>query len=1539
MDGWAKPDDGLGPLVQDLTDRRLKAYAVSPGDVIEHANIELNNAQGGYGRRQVFELIQNGADALLDAGAIGRIELLLTETAFYCANEGAPLDPDGTEALLSSHRSPKRGLHIGRFGLGFKSVLGITDHPLILSRTGSFGFDAVHAMEAIRRATGSDFDRYPVLRVPMTLDPDEQRERDPLLAELMSWATTVVKLPLRGGDLEWLRKDLAGFPAEFLLFSPHVSALQLRDLTAGEIDRRVSAVGRTDGVIELDADGHGEIELWKAFRSDHSPSPEAREDAGEWADRDEVPVTWAVPLRRRKERGNFWAFFPTALEMTLAGIVNAPWHMNNDRRNILEGRFNEELVDAAASVVADHIGELFDVDDPCRHLELLPATRRDTQAEQWDRVLAERIYESLASSPVLPDQTGVLRRPFELSLMPSGVPEGALEAWRDSGVAPVDWVHHSVATGRQRHPRAAQLVEPSDLPTWLEALAGNRDPAGSIAAIQAFDAISRMPNLTSAQRFRLDRASVVLTDQFELRRIDDGDLVITDGDPEIAEDDEPVHAEVAAHQAARDVLRAHGVAELHGDDPIRPLLRRVDAGEDVDWGTFWNAVDRMGVHEALRALDESALPASSIHVRTVAGTWRGSDEVLLPGPVVSAESSPGHVVDVEAHGSHALLLSRLGIVALPEPGMTDFRTWNQASEYLRAARRAYYDADWKLPSKPQWGYLVFRSKPPFAGPLAVLKSLDDDARGRYSAALLHAEGDLAPWQMGHKTRDVYPTLEYEHPLIWLLRREGRLNTPHGPLRIDECVHPALAAVSPLLPCADVEHGLAEQLGLPQRLESMTRAQWEVAFRAARSHDDASTAAQLYVEACTHTRVPGQLLALGPAGPVVAPADGVLAVHKRFAKVLAARGKQVVPVSHEADAALLADSWGLRKADAEVERFVRTEGESEPVPLLELYPGVSEHDPLRDLELVTCRRLVSVTDVDGESSFEDVSMDLAGQTLFVDLLTTDEEIVAFLESHFDLRLEAERLVEGWVDEDVEDVRATVRAARTDAERVVYAVGPRALHDALPASLAADVEMGDAQRLGQIALAVWGVDVLRQFRDRLQANGLNPPTSWTGQPRARRFVTDLGFPPEYAGFPDTRLDKSLEVLGRPQLPDLHPFQRQVRDRLRDLLGRGPARGLISLPTGAGKTRTAVQGLIEHGVAKGAPYRILWLAQTEELCEQAVQTFAEAWRALGPDTALTISRLWTSHDAAPIEGYHVVIATVAKMASIAQRHQDRYRWLTDVDALVVDEAHGSTTPSYSDVLRFLGYRVGRTGEDPAPMVGLTATPFRGVNEEETKRLIGRYDANRLDHGLSEDDDLHAHLQSIGVLAYVDHELLEGSSFDLDDRQLEHFERFSDLPAEVEAAISNDRGRNDRIIDLVTSMDDDWPVLVFAASVEHAEVLAALLELQGVTARPISGQTRRAARRHYISQFRSGQIRVLTNYNVLAEGFDAPRVRSVIVARPTFSPNRYQQIIGRGLRGPANGGDERCLIVNVADNFQRFGRELAFKQFEYLWAADPAG
>jgi superfamily II DNA or RNA helicase len=153
------------------------------------------------------------------------------------------------------------------------------------------------------------------------------------------------------------------------------------------------------------------------------------------------------------------------------------------------------------------------------------------------------------------------------------------------------------------------------------------------------------------------------------------------------------------------------------------------------------------------------------------------------------------------------------------------------------------------------------------------------------------------------------------------------------------------------------------------------------------------------------------------------------------------------------------------------------------------------------------------------------------------------------------------------------------------------------------------------------------------------------------------------------------------------------------------------------------------------------------------------------------------------------------------------------------------------------------------------------------------------------------------------------------------------------AEQRLAEDEARNQMLLDEIAAMPEDWPVLVFATSVSHAKFLAAKLGDRGIRAAAIDSATPTAERRKRVEAFRKRQIRVITNYGVLTQGFDAPATRAVVIARPVYSANSYQQMIGRGLRGPRNGGKGTCLILDVRDNIVNYDAGLAFTEFEYLW------
>jgi hypothetical protein len=150
----------LFEVVEQRRRSHLAAYHAAPNDVREHAGMEEAVCAGGHGYRQVPELVQSGADAILEGseqtGGLRhavRVEVVLTDRYQYAANSGAPLDELGPDVLLQSHSSRKRGSQIGRFGLGFKSLFSLGGTLDIFSSTEGIRFDPARCRRTIRDET------------------------------------------------------------------------------------------------------------------------------------------------------------------------------------------------------------------------------------------------------------------------------------------------------------------------------------------------------------------------------------------------------------------------------------------------------------------------------------------------------------------------------------------------------------------------------------------------------------------------------------------------------------------------------------------------------------------------------------------------------------------------------------------------------------------------------------------------------------------------------------------------------------------------------------------------------------------------------------------------------------------------------------------------------------------------------------------------------------------------------------------------------------------------------------------------------------------------------------------------------------------------------------------------------------------------------------------------------------------------------------------------------------------------------------------
>ena len=1447
---WAGTDGELCAFIAGELEKTLDAYRSQPKLLEEHANLEEDTARGGYAHRQLFELIQNSADALVSAPAGGRIEIQLTKDHLYCADNGRPIDSDGVTALMFSRMSPKRGTsEIGRFGLGFKSVLGVTDAPEFFSRSGSFRFDRENSRVRILEIVPSA-PRYPTLRLPDPIDPRKNRDKDDILCELMGWANNIVRLPLKPGVCDDLCQQVRGFPKEFLLFVKHVHSLTLKDEPAN-FKRNLELLSSNDEFLL--ADGK-ETSQWKMFSDTHQLSDEALADRRSLDDGKDVPVCWAVPIDHVDHPGQFWAFFPTMTTSLVAGILNAPWKTNEDRQNLLPGPYNDELIKSAARMIVGKLSDLATQQDPARHLDALPRRHEAGDSEQAE-LLRKEILSCLCSRDVVPDQDGNLRPLTKISYPPKDMTQECIERWKAYSERPRDWLHHSALTRKRlaaidrlfAQPSSRFLSAPKEARTdeWLEALVTGRN---SEDIVEASKAAVQTAALIPLEKRGGESASIVLTAGGKLSEPDPERIFLPDGSGENGHASGPdsfVHPELASESDTRAALKKLGIRQPSAESMFRLVTEKVLSGYGKPAINvllkFWELSREVGDKARDIILEHDGWRSKPL-IRTRSGEWNSVHSVLLPGGIVPEDGSRDDetAVDMVFHKPDIELLCVLGVTETPsENSFLSSEPWFQ--DYLSEHHDKFTSRP--LPRNPQSYYLNFASTAG-SGPLEVLAKLSDEGRALYTEALLSLDATYEPWTMRHDTQEIYPPLRCEPPTVYMLRREGRIRVSGS-----------------IVPFKD---------------------------------------------------------ALGPQP------KNATALHVLLAFSKADRIRQTFGLSNPAP------------------EFI---GEEDPVPLTDVWPGLEEHLQARGkpLCLVRCERILDGSPSGAECVFSDPNVYLTrtvDDNEYRELSIVSRELRLGL-SEFQLK----EVLQYRILREIEERRAAVRNRLTDAERLLEAAGSRALRGKLPVSLLAILESGGVPltgvRIAEAAIATYHTGALKEYRDAL--DHLNPPDRWAGSTRAVEFVRSLGFSPEWAGERNRRRSPFVEVEGPYSLPELHGYQETIVANVRDMLcdgrkGDGARRGMIGMPTGSGKTRVAVQAVVQAICHDNFGSGVLWVADRDELCEQAVEAWRQVWSSVGTHgLRLRISRMWARQpDPVPTSDLHVVVATIQTLNSKLGRWPDKYGFLRDFNLVVFDEAHRSIAPTFTSVMREIGLTRKQAADEPF-LVGLTATPYRGYSEEETAWLASRYGTNRLDTGAFESDDSQnviSELQEMRVIARADHEIIEGGEFFLNADELQKMEQAPWLPRSVEDRIAEDAERTKRIIEAYeTHIRPDWPVLIFATSVEHAKTVAALLNARGIRSRAVSGNTETMVRRKIVEEFRHGEIRALVNYGVFREGFDAPRTRAIIVARPVYSPNLYFQMIGRGLRGVKNGGNDHCLILNVRDNIENFQRALAFSDLNWLW------
>lgn len=458
------------------------------------------------------------------------------------------------------------------------------------------------------------------------------------------------------------------------------------------------------------------------------------------------------------------------------------------------------------------------------------------------------------------------------------------------------------------------------------------------------------------------------------------------------------------------------------------------------------------------------------------------------------------------------------------------------------------------------------------------------------------------------------------------------------------------------------------------------------------------------------------------------------------------------------------------------------------------------------------------------------------------------------------------------------------------------------------------------------------------------GLNTSSPWDELSKCNVTINGKGFEdwleffeidPAAAEQEEPR--KTIEAVTNCE-PDYPLFDHQIvaAREIREKFQKNQSRLILHMPTGAGKTRTAMN-IIAGLLRDELPFNsvIFWLAHSEELCEQAASEFESAWSKLGSRNFPVIRHFGQTRvpDLSEINSGFVVMSLSLAYQTSLRSTRSFFTLGQKTKLVVMDEAHQAIAETYQHVLDLLA------PSKNVYLLGLTATPGRKyLTVDEDIKLADFFERQKVTlqvKGFTSPIDF---LRAEGYLSTVitDPILYDDKKGSLTKTDIENLSKGLDLSERALMAISHDAQRNLLIIHrIMEEAEAGNKIIIFACNVEHSETLATILELKGITAVSVTGKTHPNLRRESLKKFKeTNALNVLVSCDILTVGFDAPMANVAIIARPTQSLVLYSQMVGRVARGVRAGGTKTCKVITVVDQLYGF-RDLgeSFVFWDDIW------
>lgn len=356
-------------------------------------------------------------------------------------------------------------------------------------------------------------------------------------------------------------------------------------------------------------------------------------------------------------------------------------------------------------------------------------------------------------------------------------------------------------------------------------------------------------------------------------------------------------------------------------------------------------------------------------------------------------------------------------------------------------------------------------------------------------------------------------------------------------------------------------------------------------------------------------------------------------------------------------------------------------------------------------------------------------------------------------------------------------------------------------------------------------------------------------------------------------------------------LRHYQQQLVDGIRTAYRSGAQGVMAQLPTGAGKTYTALHIAKTASLRSGA--RTLIAVHRQELLEQ----WAAEAESLNIDYGLTAAQVGktTTNPDAPIQ--------IAMVDTLVRRTRHPI-WSSAFSYLYFDEAHLGTASKWAKL---------RHNWPDARYIGWTATPSRLDNR-------GFPWCDSIITGPS-----YEQLETTGALVPFDTYSISG----LDYTGLR--KRYGEFTAASQSAQFTSQPLIGSVVNEYINRAIGRTGLVFASSIPHSQQLAAGFRKNGIPAAHIDGTTPKPLRDFTLHKLAKGDLWIVTNVGVLVEGLNITSISYIGCAFATASLTKWIQTAGRALR--PHPGKTNAIICDHGGNALRHGSI----DYNHQWSIAP--